>query len=645
MITPYLIFVSGSLPARGGHKSKAIISYFSMEINVFSCRKNRDFFVFSAEQRLSAQRGGFWRRNAQTVAFSRILWYFVYEYAKNKKVRHTKRIFPLLLAVLCVLALAIPAGAADSTVITDMKTDCLVDAGGTCQITQTVSVDIAGTEQSIQLPLAANAKHVNVAGYKYKKTTQDGYTVLVLSSNGGFSGSRTFTISYSLSGLVTEQDKVQTITLPLLAPKWSWAIENYTFTISLPAAFEGYPAFTSGYYADVIEDYMTFTVRDGFIAGSMNTALRDHESLSMTLVVGEGYFSGKYASWSSGWVETVLVLVFSGLALLYWFLTLRSKRLRPTSRSVPPDAALPCDLPYLLAGGTPDFNMLICHWAALGYLTIEMDEKGHVLLHRQVIMGNERKRLEVKIFSSLFSRGDVCDGASLVYKTTAQNAMRAIRHYWDKRLYSRSSGNVKITRGLCALATSVATLSMMSQLLPTMALRALVLILCMVVGFFLSLLISRMAQAYYLGNIPAMILSAVCALALLIASQLSGGGISMLVAVAVSMACGVLTLHGGRRTELGTQLISQSLGFRKGLEKISERHLSMLLSRDGQYFYRLLPYAQAIGLGQDLSRRLGDTELEPCEWYVTRVPAARTALEFYNQLRLALEMLELSIRK
>ena len=119
----------------------------------------------------------------------------------------------------------------------------------------------------------------------------------------------------------------------------------------------------------------------------------------------------------------------------------------------------------------------------------------------------------------------------------------------------------------------------------------------------------------------------------------------MLVATGMSFLCGYLTLHGGRRTELGTQLISQSLGFRKGLEKLSTRHMEMLLSRDGQYFYKLLPYAMAIGMGPELARRLGDTEMEPCEWYVTRVPAARTGLEFYNQLRPALEMLELSIKK
>ena len=192
----------------------------------------------------------------------------------------TKRIMTFFLAVVCALALCVTAGAADTSVITDMKTDCVVDAAGSCQITQTVTIDIAGTEDTIELPLAAGAKRISVAGYKYKKTTQDGYTVLVLSSNGGFAGSRTFTISYTVSGLVSEQDKIQTLTLPLLAPKWNWAINNYDFTITLPAAFEGYPTFTSGYYGDVIEDYMNFTVREGMIGGTISTALKDHESLS-----------------------------------------------------------------------------------------------------------------------------------------------------------------------------------------------------------------------------------------------------------------------------------------------------------------------------------------------------------------------------
>lgn len=40
----------------------------------------------------------------------------------------TKRIMTFFLAIVCALALCVTAGAADTSVITDMKTDCVVDA-------------------------------------------------------------------------------------------------------------------------------------------------------------------------------------------------------------------------------------------------------------------------------------------------------------------------------------------------------------------------------------------------------------------------------------------------------------------------------------------------------------------------------------
>ena len=85
---------------------------------------------------------------------------------QQSEVEKTKRIITLFLAIVCALALCVTAGAADTSVITDMKTDCVVDAAGSCQITQTVTIDIAGTEDTIELPLAVSAKRISVAGYK-----------------------------------------------------------------------------------------------------------------------------------------------------------------------------------------------------------------------------------------------------------------------------------------------------------------------------------------------------------------------------------------------------------------------------------------------------------------------------------------------
>lgn len=58
-----------------------------------------------------------------------------------------------------------------------------------------------------------------------------------------------------------------------------------------------------------------------------------------------------------------------------------------------------------------NFNMLVCHWASLGYLSMFVNEKGNVILRRRIDMGNERRKMECRLFEALFGGNDLCDGA------------------------------------------------------------------------------------------------------------------------------------------------------------------------------------------------------------------------------------------
>ena len=109
-----------------------------------------------------------------------------------------KRFFLLLF-----LLLALTTGAAAAGTITDLRTDCLVAGNGSCQVTQTVTIEFTGIEQSLTIPLGANAKRASIAGYRAQKTVEDGYTLFQLKDDAGFAGSRTFTVTYTLSGLVS----------------------------------------------------------------------------------------------------------------------------------------------------------------------------------------------------------------------------------------------------------------------------------------------------------------------------------------------------------------------------------------------------------------------------------------------------------
>ena len=580
----------------------------------------------------------FRRAAVQRVAFSARLWYFIHDCRIFYEVSIIKRFLLLLF-----LLLALTTGAAAAGTITDLRTDCLVAGNGSCQVTQTVTIEFTGIEQSLTIPLGANTRRASIAGYRAQKTVEDGYTLFQLKDDAGFAGSRTFTVTYTLSGLVTETDGEQTLNLPLLCPKWDYPIEHFSFTVTMPKDIETVPGFSSGYYGDVIEDYMTAARQGAVLLGDLDTALKDHESLTMTLALGPRYFTGTYSGWSANWVAAAFCILFAVLALGYWFLTLRSPRLSVSSRSLPPDSALPCDLPFLLAGAKPDFNMLLCHWASLGYLSIAVDPQGHVSLLRHMYMGNERRSLECKLFAALFARADRCDGASIHYKNTAKSAAGALARFWGRRLYERGSGNVLVMRALAALCSGVALLSAASFLLPVLPLRWLVLALCFVLGAAMSACVQLAAIRWYLRRVPVLALGGVCAVAMLVLGNLSGTFPLMLLAAALSALTGVLTRHGGQRSRAGGRLLGQVLGFRQFLRRVTPSHLLMRLQRDPQYFYRTLPYAEAMGLGAMFARKFGDTELDPCEWY-NEPNLPRTAEGFYEKLKETLALLNLSIQ-
>ena len=549
----------------------------------------------------------------------------------------------LLICLFCCLLLCTAALAAEPA-ITSLKTDCVVTGSGDAEFTQTVSIQLDTPVNELQFPLGENARSASIVGYKAGRTTEDGITILTLKSDAGISGSRTFTLHYTLPGLVSAQDGVQTLTLPLLCAKWAFPIENYAFTVTLAEAFPATPGFTSGYQGDVIEDYMTTSVQENVLTGSTTVSLKDHEALTMTLEAPDGFFSGKHAAWSAGSATTVLIFVCAALGLLYWLLKLRSPRLSRALRPLPPDSAQPGELPYLLCGRSADFNAMVLHWASLGYLSISVSAEGHVLLHRRVDMGNERRRYERKLMSVLFGESDVCDSASSRYKRAAAAAQGVVPRFWQRRLYRRDSGNPAILIGLSCIACALASLASVSLLLTDGGWRWLALVASLPLGGVLARLVQRAFSAAYLDRKIELGMGVLACVLLLLVGRLSGAMLPMAAAVLLALFTGWQTLHGGQRSDLGTMLVSQTIGFRRFLTRMSDHRIKLQLQNDPQYFYKTLPYALALGCARGFVERFGKLELEPCEWLTQADKHPRTGAEFYAALREMLDTLTLSIR-
>ena len=181
------------------------------------------------------------------------------------------------------------------TAYKSVTVSCTVDEKGRAYVSQTLELSIVGTLQEISFTFPESAKSPKVEGYKTKSETKNGVRVLTVSNEAGFSGVVTFQLSYNQSGLVTAGEASQILTLPLLSPQ-AYPIAALSFAVTLPAEFASSPSFSSGYYQDVIEDLMTVTSSGGVVTGLTSTPLQDNDTLTMSLTLPEGYFSGSFGS-------------------------------------------------------------------------------------------------------------------------------------------------------------------------------------------------------------------------------------------------------------------------------------------------------------------------------------------------------------
>ena len=549
----------------------------------------------------------------------------------------------ILCLLLCLQVFADELPTADGSRITSVNVSVTMTESGHADVTQTMTLALDGSVQELRLAVPEQAEKAKVTDRKSKLTTVDGTRCLLLKSEDGFSGTQTFTLHFTMEDLVKDNEDGQLLTLPLLAAQ-DYPTDAMTLTVSLPKEYTSHPSFTSGYLGGLIVDSLLLSTGSTSFAATVTEQLKDHETLSVSLQLEAGYFVGHFGESPFSLITTIAVFVLLALGILYWARLLRNGRLPVHARSLPPDGVNPGDLPFLLSGGDADFNMLVSHWATLGYVSFYIHKSGHVLLRRRMGMGNERRPMERKLFDLLFRDGDVCDGASLHYKRTGEAAMAAIPRYWSKRLYNRRSGAPSIARVLCCLACAVATMQSMDTVAPE-KLHVLFLLLAFVAGYALCWLMQLACGAWFLNDWVKVGAGGAAALLLLILGLLGDAALTMLPALAVSGFLSWQTVHGGIRSPYGNEVIGQTLGFRRFMRHASDQHLRQMLYRDPQYFYRILPYAEAMGLGRQFVSLCGEAELEPCQWYEAAENIPHTASAFYAHYCETLAMLNLSIRK
>lgn len=543
-----------------------------------------------------------------------------------------RRFFAL---IICIFLLAAPVGAVNA--LSSANTTGSVTASGSCQITMSVTIRLDEPVSSLLFPLGSDVSGVSLNGGSAKLKNENGVTCVNLNYLKDQTGSFPLTIHFTLNNVVSSDENTgkQNVTVPLLYG-FKYPVEAMSFAVTMPGPFDASPVFLSGYHEQDIERSMTYQVDGSVISGSVNTQLKDSETLFLTLEAPEGMFPPARAAGGSIPFDQIAMGVCAALAIIYWLATMGRLPNWPIYRSTPPEGISAGLVGSYLARKPADLTMMVVHWAQLGYLIMHLDDNGRVILHKKMDMGNERSAFEQRCFKNLFAQKRIVDATGYRYARLCQNVGRISRRY--SAGYRKMSGNPMILQVLATGVGLFAGLAMGDLVSTSPAWRIIWMTLfCMVTtlavwqiqkGMFCLRLYGKSDLVY--GLIAA---GAVLGAGLVIRGALPYAAI----AVGWGFLAGIMGAYGGKRTENGVRTYSDLMGLRRYMRKVTKVELARILRSNPDYYYELAPFAIALGVDKKFAKQFGSLHIPSCTWLATGMAPPRTASEWVPLLREAVE--------
>lgn len=536
----------------------------------------------------------------------------------------------VLIVILCLFLLAAPVMADNE--VSSLVSSTSVSANGECQISLSVTIHLDGPVDDLRFPIPADARSVSLNG-KTVLTGRDGpfRTVNISKYVHSAVGDVLLTFHYTLpKAVTTDEDGKMILELPLLCG-FSFPVSNLEFTVTLPGEVTSRPSFTSGYFQDSIESYLAFTSSGSTVSGTTTAQMEDHETLTMTLEVAPEQFTGIRSANPGFRFTDILAVVCAVLALLYWLLTLRCLPTWPIRRPTPPEGITAGELGNRLTMTGADLTLMVITWAQLGYILIQLDDNGRVLLHKRMEMGNERSGFENRCFKRLFGKKTLVDGSGYHYARLCRKVAKSPLKLGS--FFRNHSGNPKLFRIIVGGTTLSAGVSIAITWVQSPFFRILLIILLGTFGIFSAWIIQTAGQQLHLRDKRSRYLALICCIVWLLLGVTSGLFPLSLFAVVSQIIAGVAVAYGGRRSELGRQTMQNILGLRRHLKNASREELHRIVLMNPDYFYEMAPYALALGVDKVFAKHYGAATLPECSYLITRHSSQMTATEWMNLLR------------
>ena len=535
-----------------------------------------------------------------------------------------------LFSLICILlTLSVSASA---TAAKNVSAHATVSHDGTCQVTLTATVHLDQVTEDLRFPLPGKATNVTVNGARARSRVENGLRQVNLNGVIGKAvGDFTLNFTYTLPNLIVKNEAdLLELQLPILAG-FAYPVQGLEFSVTLPGAVTAKPAFSSGYHQANIEKDIYCTTAGATITGVSQVELKDHETLSMSLLVTEEMFPQKRITPPNFKTVSTLITVFYLLAFAYWAIFLRNLPTWPRRSAQAPEGYTAGELGSLLHLRGGNLNMMLFTWAQLGYLQIHLAPNGKVTLQRRMDMGNERSAFEQRCFKQVFGKREIVDASTLRYGAIYQYVAKLTPNVSSMVL--PKSGNLLVFRGLAALAGMFSGVSVAIGLSSGAALQWFLVIVLGALALLSSWYIQLWAcHLFSVDRKPVWIALGLCGLWLVLSAI--AGQFPVGVGMAVwQLLAGFFAALGGRRTLAGRQAMGQTIGLRRYLKRIPAEQLQHSCKSNPDYFHQMMPCAMALGVDKRFAKQFGKLPIGQCPYISTGADNTMRASQWQALMR------------
>lgn len=286
--------------------------------------------------------------------------------------------------------------------------------------------------------------------------------------------------------------------------------------------------------------------------------------------------------------------------------------------------------------------MMVFSWARLGYILIQYTDSGRVILHKRMEMGNERSETELRYFKKLFGKRDRVDTSDARYAALCLEAMKKPQ---GMGLYMRRfTGNPLVFRVLAAGIGAFGGAAVAVAMAHGAALQGVLIVLGFLLGGLSGWYIQQAGAGILLYNGYLLKVSLIHAGVWLLLSMVSDAAQVGLWMIGSLLAAGLMLAWGGRKTPTGRLAQMQTVGFAWYLRSVKKAELIRICRNDPDYFFRLAPYALALGREKVFAHRFPWVRMDRCPYLTTGVDGNMTALQWCALMRKAADAMDARAR-